>query len=63
MAGNLTGVRLDANRWGLVLLLFPGVAEGMGQGTAKPTAKQGHETGHGFSSRQNKPQSWKTGAT
>jgi len=57
MAGNLTGVGLDADRRREVLLLFPGIAKGMGQGAAKPMAKQDHETGHGSSSKQNKPQS------
>jgi hypothetical protein len=40
-----------------VLLLFPGITKGMGQGAAKPMAKQGHETDHEPSSRQNYPQS------
>jgi len=53
MAGNFTGVGLDADRRRQVLLLFPGITKGMGQGAAKPMAKQGHETGHGSSSKQN----------
>ncbi len=57
MAGNLTGVGLDADGRRQVLLLFPGIAKGMDQGAAKPKAKQGHETGHGSSSKQNWPQS------
>ena len=57
MAGNLTGVGLDADCRRQVLLLFPGIAKGMDQGAAKPMAKQGHETGHGSSSKQNWPQS------
>ena len=53
MAGNFTGVGLDADRRRQVLLLFPGITKGMGQGAAKPMAKQGYETGHGSSSKQN----------
>ena len=61
MASPLTGVGLDADRRGLVPV-FPGVAEGMGQGVTKPVPESGHEADHGTSSKQTWPQSWKTRA-